>query len=78
MSFTVTKHYDSLYDFEPWAGAVPIYERIMNDERAREYIEDYLEISCEDPDWSETTINDFIWFDAEQILINEGIWESEE
>lgn len=76
--FVVTKYYESLEDFEPWGGAAQIYERIMNDKEAREYIEDYLEISCEDPDWDETIINDFIWFDAEQILIDAGIWEEEE
>lgn len=78
MSFTVKKDYDSLNDFEPWAGAIHVYERIMNDEEARDYIEDYLESSCDCQDWSETDINDFIWFDAEQFLIDEGIWEEEE
>lgn len=47
MSFTVAKNYDSLNDFEPWAGAIPIYERIMNDERARDYIEAYLDDACD-------------------------------
>lgn len=77
MSFTVAKNYNSLNDFEPWAGAIPIYERIMNDERARDYIEAYLDDACDPRYWDETMINDFIWFDAEQILIDAGIWEEE-
>ena len=77
MSFTVAKHYDSLQDFEPWSGAKSIYERIMDDEEACEYIEDYLEQVCDCCDWSETTINDFLWFDAEEILVDVGIWEYE-
>lgn len=78
MSFTVAKTYDSLNDFVPWAGAVPIYERIMNDDRARDYIEGYLDDACDPCYWDETMVNDFIWFDVEQILIEAGIWEEEE
>lgn len=67
-----------MFNFEPWAGAIQVYERIMNDEEAREYIENYLESTCEGYGWNETDVNDFIWFDSEQILIDAGIWEEEE
>lgn len=76
--FTVTKYYDSLDYFDPWAGAIPVYERIMNDDDARDYIDNYLESLCGGQDWSETDVNDFIWFDAEQILIDAGIWKEDE
>ena len=78
MSFRVVKYYDSLEDFEPWGGAVQIYERIMNDKEARYYVEEYLSGLCHWEIWEDTTVNDFIWFDVEQILIEEGIWEDEE
>lgn len=78
MSFTVAKNYDSLNDFEAWGGAVNVYDRIMNDERARYYIEDYLDEACDPRYWDETMVNDFIWFDAEELLIEAGIWEGEE
>lgn len=50
----------------------------MNDDRARDYIESYLDEACDPRYWDETMVNDFIWFDAEQILIEAGIWEEEE
>ena len=75
--FTVKKYYEGLEDFEPWAGAIQVYERIMNDEEARDYIDNYLESTCEGYDWSETDVNDFIWFDAEEILVDAGIWRYE-
>lgn len=77
MSFTVAKNYDSLNDFEPWSGAVSIYEQIMNDERARDYVECYLDEACDPRYWDETMVNDFIWFDVEELLIEAGIWEEE-
>ena len=77
MSFTVAKSYNSLNDFEPWSGAVPIYEQIMNNERARDYIEAYLDEACDPRYWDETMVNDFIWFDAEEILVDAGIWRYE-
>ena len=76
--FVVTKYYEGIEDFEPWAGAIPVYERIMDDSEALDYINNYLEASYNCQDWSETDINDFIWFDAEEILIDAGIWEYEE
>ena len=77
MSFTVAKSYNSLNDFEPWSGAVPIYEQIMNNERARDYVEAYLDEACDPRYWDETMVNDFIWFDAEEILVDAGIWRYE-
>ena len=73
--FTVTKYYEGLEYFDPWGGAIQVYERIMDDNDARDYIDNYLESTCDG--WSETTVNDFIWFDVEQILIDSGIWEEE-
>ena len=78
MGFKVMKYYESLEDFEPWGGAVQIYERIMNDKEARYHIEEYLSDLYNWDFWDDTTVNDFIWFGAEQILIDSGIWEDEE
>ena len=78
MGFKVVKYYESLEDFEPWGGAVQIYDRIMNDKEALYYIEGYLSDLCNTDFWDDTTVNDFILFDAEQILIDSGIWAEEE
>lgn len=77
MGFKVMKYYESLEDFEPWGGAVQIYERIMNDKEARYYIEEYLSDLCNWDFWDDTAVNDFIWFDAEEVLVDAGIWEYE-
>lgn len=77
MSFKVVKYYNSLEDFEPWSGAIPIYEKIMNDREARYHLEKYLSDLCNWDFWDDTTVNDFIWFDAEHILVDAGIWDYE-
>ena len=79
MSFKVVKYYASLEDFEPWGGAIQVYERIMNDQEARYHIEGFLSdlCLCNWDFWDDTTVNDFLWFDAEQVLIDSGIWDEE-
>ena len=53
-------------DFEPWSGAVSTWQRIINEGKADE-AERYLkEIEPEDG-WTETAINDLLWFDSDSV-----------
>ena len=66
----------SLYNFEPWSGAIPTLNRVIEEGKA-----DELEAILEDlyPDgMDETTLNDILWFDDEWIFDTLGISEEEE
>ena len=56
----------SILDFEPWYGAVQTVEELTSDEL--EQIGDILEgMIAEDDGWSETELNDFLWFEMDTI-----------
>ena len=64
----------SLRKFEPWSGAIAVFDRLTDDEL--DMIESYLEET--DPDgMSETAINDFFWFDSDFIaqMIGFADWD---
>lgn len=56
----------SLYNFETWGGAVDTLERIKEAGLCDE-LEEYLEQLYPDG-IDETTLNDILWFDADDIL----------
>ena len=60
----VYKEITSLYDFEPWSGAVETYNNIIKAGKSEEFIAklesffDCEEVSC-------TDINNLLWFESE-------------
>lgn len=53
-----------------WAGAKDVYSRILEDDRVDELQELITEVFC-DHTPSDTEINDFVWFDVENIMYPE-------
>lgn len=54
----------SILDFEPWCGAVQTVEELTSDEL--ELVGDCLE-EMDEEGWSETELNDFLWFETDTI-----------
>lgn len=69
---------NSLYDFFFWGGARNQFDFITEEGgiEAVDYLEELLSDSEET--LTETDINDFIWFEAYDILVEEGFIEEEE
>ena len=53
-------------DFEPWSGAVSTWQRIINEGKADE-AERYLKDIEPADGWTETAINDLLWFDSDLV-----------
>ena len=53
-------------DFEPWSGAVSTWQRIINEGKADE-ADRYLEEIEPADGWTETAINDLLWFDSDSV-----------
>ena len=63
----VYKEITSLYDFEPWSGAVETYNKLIKAGKAEEFI-NQLEQVFAGEDVSETEINDMLWFEPEECF----------
>ena len=63
----VYKEITSLYDFEPWSGAVETYNKLIEAGKAEEFV-DQLEQVFAGEDVSETEINDMLWFEPEECF----------
>ena len=60
----VYKEITSLYDFEPWSGAVETYNKLLAANKEEEFV-DQLEQVFAGQDVSDTDINDMLWFEPE-------------
>ena len=60
----VYKEITSLYDFEPWSGAVETYNKLIEANKAEEFI-DQLEQVFAGEEVSDVSINDMLWFEPE-------------
>lgn len=60
----VYKEITSLYDFEPWSGAVETYNKLIEAGKAEEFIEQ-LDLVFTGQDVSYTDINDVLRFGPE-------------
>lgn len=69
---------NSLYDFSFWGGARNQFNFIVEEGgiEAVDYLEELL--SDFEETLTETDINDFIWFEAYDLLVEEGFIEEEE
>ena len=60
----IYKEITSLYDFEPWSGAVETYNKLIKAGKEEEFV-DQLEQVFAGQDVSDTDINDMLWFESE-------------
>ena len=63
----VYKEITSLYDFEPWSGAVETYNKLIEAGKEEEFV-DQLEQVFAGQDVSDTDINDMLWFEPEECF----------
>lgn len=61
-----------LSGFQFWAGAASNYDDLSKHDTAKEAVEAYLEDLTTTTDMSEAEINDFMWFELEDWLIEDG------
>ena len=61
----------SLKDFDAWGGAVETKERIIKEGKEEEFEELIEELCYKYP--TATEINDYLWFDSEEIFNTLGI-----
>lgn len=64
-------------DFVAWSGAVPTWDKIVENNMEEEFEQLLEEIFCGDIP-TETQINDLLWFDSDWVLEQLGISDSEE
>lgn len=57
----------SFSDFKPWSGAVENFNRIISEGKADE-AEAVLQDFEPAEGWTETDINDFLWFNADELF----------
>lgn len=66
-----------LYD-NSWSGAIQTLDDIKNANKEDEFM-DYLEdVFCEDEEVEDTALNDFIWFERDEIYNALGLDENGE
>lgn len=53
-------------DFQFWGGAKERMDSATEEQREEVY--DQIEILCYEQDCSETNINDFVWFECDEIF----------
>ena len=63
----VYKEITSLYDFEPWSGAVETYNKLIEAGKAEAFVDQLEQVFAEE-DVSETEINDMLWFEPEECF----------
>lgn len=65
---------DSLYKFDAWSGGRSLLNVFKNHPRVMDYLNDYLEEWSQDCSYplTDIDINDFLWFDAVNLLVEEG------
>ena len=72
----VSKEMTCFDDFTPWAGAVDTVDTLRKHNKLEEawaFIEDYFDGICDYV--SETSLNDFLWFEPEYIYEAVGLTE---
>jgi hypothetical protein len=63
---------EGLRDFEPWSGAVPVWDAIVDAGKV-DILESVLDDLYQDGLISETQLNDLLWFDGDEVLSWLGI-----
>ena len=72
----MVKYELNLRDFKAWSGAVSTLDRILNEGKEEEFVWILEDIFLEGA--TETELNDYLWFDSEDIFEMLGIEEDEE
>lgn len=76
--FFVVKEIEQLKDFDFWAGALAVAEKINNLDNAEACWEYLDETICEEGYFTEQEVNDYVWFYALDTLTEAGYLEEED
>lgn len=66
---------NSIYNFQAWSGGKSVLDRVIEKNRADE-LDALLEDICED--WTDTQLNDFLWFDLPEMDSWTNLWNDDE
>lgn len=85
MDIVYTTSLNGLDKFPAWSGGKHWLDEFVEHPLALTYLEDFLKDLCAGgATFTDTDINDFLWFDAFDILVEEGFvdedmnWKDEE
>lgn len=67
----------SLDAFEAWSGGKTVLGELMDHPTAYCYVADMLDELTATSEWTDTDVNDFIWFDALDLLEEAGYYDSD-
>lgn len=74
MKYHVDKDLDA---FEAWCGGKAVLDMLKQHPEAYDYISATLDEMSEYSDLDETDINDFLWFEALEMLAEAGYYDDE-
>lgn len=63
----IIKKVYELEEFQPWSGAVDTWEKILEADKVAE-VERMLDDTYGGDEIEETTLNDILWFDSDNVL----------
>ena len=66
---------NSVRNFEAWSGGKSVLDRVVELDRVNE-LDALLEDICED--WTDTQLNDFLWFDLPEMDGWTNLWNDDE
>lgn len=75
--FTVT-YTISLDDFEPWGDAVHVLDGLNEHPSAFNFINETIAEWSQCKQLTDVDVNDFLWFEALDLLANEGYYDVDE
>ena len=68
-----------LYKFDAWMGGLHVLNELCDHQEAYAYIENYLDDyeECVSEPLTAVEVNDFLWFDALDLLEENGLYSGE-
>lgn len=72
---TVKSELNSVASFDAWSGGKAVLNQVIAKNRVDE-LDALLEEICED--WTDTQLNDFLWFELEEMDGWKNLWDDEE
>lgn len=66
---------NSIYNFQAWSDGKSVLDRVIEKNRVDE-LDALLEDICED--WTDTQLNDFLWFDLPEMDGWTNLWNDDE
>lgn len=72
---TIKVELNSVYNFDAWSGGKSVLNQVIAKNRVDE-LDALLEEICED--WTDTQLNDFLWFELPEMDGWTNLWDEDE